>query len=343
MDSKVKVAVTVRVGAFRRRVAWVFWLQFLAVAAVCTMGRFQVIPLAPVVALIAVTNMLAWMAIRREWKPVRAMARMVNPLAGQRLDLASLQLGDSDGHTDADLATLMQGLRGYARRILSYDQRERNFTRDASHELRSPLTVIKMSIEMLSEEDDLSDFGRRSITRIQRASREMEALVEALLVLARDQDSSIEEERFVVNDVLRQEIEFAREMLTGQPVELTLEEPNRFALLGSPRVLSVLLWQLIRNACQQLERGRVVVTVRSGEIVVANHAVPAERAGEDKGIPVTSPNYCVDRHGFELAIAQRISERFSWPLELHSDPGQNNHVARICFPLPLPVGVREES
>ncbi len=338
MDSKVKAAVTVRVGAFRRRVAWVFALQFLVLAAVCTMGRFHVMPLIPVVALIAVTNMLAWSAIRREWKPVRAMARMVNPLAGQRLDPASLQLDDSEGQTDADLATLMQGLRGYARRIVGYDQRERNFTRDASHELRSPLTVIKMSIEMLSEEDDLSDFGRRSIARIQRASREMEALVEALLVLARDQDSSIEEERFVVNDVLRQEIEFAREMLTGQPVELTLEEPDRFALLGSPRVLSVLLWQLIRNACQQLERGRVVVTVRPGEIVVANHNVPAERAG----IPVASQSR-VDRHGFELAIAQRISERFSWPLELHSDPAHKNHLARICFPHPLPVGARDEA
>ncbi|TAL86984.1 MAG: HAMP domain-containing histidine kinase [Rhodanobacter sp.] len=335
MDSKVKAAVTVRVGAFRHRVAWVFCLQFLAVTAACAMGKFQFMPLAPIVALIAATNMLAWIAIRREWKPVHALARMVSPLAGQRFDLDALQLDDPDAPTDADVVTLMHGLRGYATRIVGYDQRERNFTRDASHELRSPLTIIKMSIDMLSDEEDLSDFGRRSISRIQRASREMEALVEALLVLARDQDSSIEEERFVVNDVLRQEIEFAREMLVGQPVELALEEPERFALQGSPRVLSVLLWQLIRNACQQIERGRVVVTVIYGVVVVANHAhaAAAETGNQDAA---AGPYRRADRHGFELAIAQRISDRFSWPLELQSDTEQN-HVARIRFPHPLAI------
>lgn len=341
MDSKVEATVSVGVGAFRRRVAWVFCLQFLAVTVVCAMGKFQVMPLVPVVVLIAATNMLAWMAIRREWKPVRALARMVSPPDGESGDPASLQLDDADAQTDADVATLMHGLQGYATRIVGYDQRERNFTRDASHELRSPLTIIKMSIEMLSDEDSLSDFGRRSISRIQRASREMEALVEALLVLARDQDGSVEEERFVVNDVLRQEIEFAREMLVGQPVELKLEEPERFALLGSPRVLSVLLWQLIRNACQQIERGCVEVTVTYGAVVVAIHA-HAAAVEPDNAEDTAGPRYRADRHGFELAIAQRVSERFSWPLELLSGPEQG-HVARIRFPHPLAVEAREST
>ena len=64
--------------------------------------------------------------------------------------------------TDADVASLARGLHGFATRIAGYNQRERNFTRDASHELRSPLTVIKMSVDMLGEEEGLSEFGERS-------------------------------------------------------------------------------------------------------------------------------------------------------------------------------------
>jgi signal transduction histidine kinase len=274
--------------------------------------------------------MLGWFATRREWRPVRALARLVAGWDGQQPDPNALQLHKLSAHTDADVASLARGLHGFATRIAGYNQRERNFTRDASHELRSPLTVIKMSVDMLADEEGMTDFGKRSVNRIRRATREMEVLVEALLILARESDTVIDNERFVVNDVLQQELQSARELLIGRPIELELEEPARFALEGSARAFSVLCWQLIRNACQQTEQGRVMITVTPGVVSVSNHesvqlvddAHPRRMHG-------------ADRHGFELAIAQRISDRFDWPLELQTRPGHEN-IARIRFPRPLP-------
>jgi len=111
-------------------------------------------------------------------------------------------------------------------------------------------------------------------------------------------------------------------MLEGRPLELQMDEPARFALRGSPRVFSVLCWQLIRNASQQTDHGQILITVLPGAITVSSWAE-------------YSPS-TVDRHGFELAIARRISERFAWALELHTRDG-NEHVARISFPNPLPA------
>jgi signal transduction histidine kinase len=337
MDSRVK-AVTFRVGAFRRRIAWVFGLQLLAVGIICVMGIYNVAPTAAVIAAIVITTMLAWFATRREWRPVRALARLVSSWDGQQSDLEALHLDQLSTHSDADVASLARGLQGFAARIAGYNQRERNFTRDASHELRSPLTVIKMSVDMLGEEEGISEFGTRSMRRIKRATLEMEALVEALLILARESDVGLDSERFIVNDVLRLELESARELLVGRPIELQLEEPSRFALQGSSRVFSVLCWQLIRNACQQTEQGRVVITVLPGVVSVSNHADPAIPG--DTSRPLRP--HGADRHGFELAIAQRISERFAWPLELQTRTGQQN-IARIRFPHPLPAEVSRNS
>jgi len=331
MDSRVK-GVTFRVGAFRRRIAWVFGLQFLFVAIVCMLGIYNVVPTAVVITVIVLTTAIAWFATRREWRPVRALARLVNRWDGQQLDPDALHLEQLSTHTDADVASLARGLHGFATRIADYNQRERNFTRDASHELRSPLTVIKMSVDMLAEEEGLSDFGARSVRRIKRAAREMEVLVEALLILARESDTTTDHERFIANDVLRREMESARELLTGRPIELLLEEPARFALEGSAQAFSVLCWQLIRNACQQTEQGSVVVSVLPGVVSVSNHADP--RISGDNARPLRV--HGADRHGFELAIAQRISDRFGWPLELQTRVGQEN-IARIRFPHPLPV------
>lgn len=333
MDSRVQ-AVAFRVGTFRRRIAWVFALQFLIVAVICILGIYNVVHTVIVIMVIVLTTGFAWLATRREWRPVRALARLVNRLDGQQIDPASLNLEQLPAHADADVASLAYGLHGFATRLASFNQRERNFTRDASHELRSPLTVIKMSVDMLGEEDGLSDFGVRSVRRIKRAAREMEVLVEALLILARETDSSASDQHFVVNDVLRMELESARELLAGRPIELLLEESARFALQGSPQAFSVLCWQLIRNACQQTERGSVVVSVLPSVVSVRNRMAPQMQMSGEDGCPPRVRG--ADRHGFELAIAKRISDRFEWPLELQTGQGQEN-VARIRFPHPLPA------
>lgn len=332
MNESGKSVTTFREGASARRIAWVFTLQLLAVVITSVMGIYNVAPLAAVVTVIVITTVLAWLATRREWLQVSALASLINGWGEGEPDLESLLPERMSPRTDADVASLARGLHGFATRIAGYNQRERNFTRDASHELRSPLTVIKMSSDMLAEEHDLSDFGRRSVQRIQRATREMETLVEALLILARESDPGVESERFVVNDVLAQALDAARDLLSGRPIELQLEQPARFALHGSQRVFAVLCWQLIRNACQQTEQGSVVVTVFPGMVAFSNRATP--QAFAHAGAPLRV--HGADRHGFELAIAQRISDRFSWTLELQTRAGEEN-IARIRFPHPLPA------
>ena len=325
MNAKeVDGAAIFRAGAFRRRIAWVFSLQFVAVAIVCVMGAYDQAPLPAAIAVIVIVTGLAWLATRREWRSVSALARLIREWHDGLSDPAALRPERLPQDADADLVALAYGLHGFASRIADYGQRERNFTRDASHELRTPLTVIRMAVDMLADEPGLGESGQRSVRRIHRATRELEALVEVLLILARESDPGSTTEQFVVNDVLRRELETARDLMAGTPVELQLNEPARFAVHGSVRAFSVLCWQLIRDACQHAGAGRVVVTVLPDAITVSHAAggVAAVRAGGE-------------RLSFELAIAKRISDRFAWPLELHA-PGKPG-VARVYFPDTLPV------
>ncbi|MFC3650539.1 sensor histidine kinase [Dyella humi] len=310
-------------GGFQRRLLLIFGMQLVAVGLVCLMGYYNVAPAAAVMLLIVIVSALTWLATERTWRQVSTLAQWVGNWKEGQADLDALQ-PDRLRQTDGDIATLARGFHSFASRIAGYNERERNFTRDASHELRSPLTVIKMSTDMLSDEAGLSDFGKRSVQRIRRATREMEALVEALLILAREADNGQGEQEFVVNDVLRDELANAREMLHGHPIELKLEEPAAFALHGSPRVFAVLCWQLIRHASQYTGQGIVQVTVLPGMVSVSAAAADDHEA--------SAPG----QRGFEYAIAQRISERFAWPLSLHVHGG-NRYVAEIRFPQPLPV------
>ncbi|MGC1547615.1 MAG: HAMP domain-containing sensor histidine kinase [Rhodanobacter sp.] len=319
-QDKPPASTAFRHGAFHRQLTMIFGWQLAVVVAVCVMGFYDMVPAGAVVALIVMVTLLAWWAARQQWQPVRTLAGVVSRWNEQRPNLAALHPGQLPQRTDADVAVLAQGLHDFAYRIAGYNQRERNFTRDASHELRSPLTVIKMSTDMLADETHLSEFGQRSLNRIKRATRELEAVVEALLILARESDNGQGEHDFVVNEVLRHELDNARELLHGGLIELQFDEPASFALHGSPRVFAVLCGQLIRHASQYAGQRRIVVTVLPGVVTVSGAAGSHE----------------TNQQGFELTIAQRISERFAWPMDVQTS-ADGLHIARIHFPDPLPV------
>jgi signal transduction histidine kinase len=328
MDDK-QTSPVFRAGAFRRRLTLVFGLQMLVTIIAGVMAVKNVAPVEAVLAIVVCSGILAWLAIHREWSPVASMARLIESWDPEKPDVDAFRASNLSSRTDGDVAAVMAGLHSFASRIESYGERERNFTRDASHELRSPLTVIKMSADMLADEPGLGDFGHRSVDRIRRSARELEALVEAFLILSREADNGLADEDFVVNNVLRQEVEYARELISGRPVELVFDEPASFALHGSPRVFAVLCGQLIRHALQQTDRGRITVTVMPGAVSVINPPLP----GSERTNGEPARESAVDPHGFDLAIARRLSDRFHWPLELRGTPG-SNRVASLRFPHP---------
>jgi signal transduction histidine kinase len=242
------------------------------------------------------------------------------------------------GLEHAEVAVLAEALRSFATRLEAFGERERNFTRDASHELRTPLTVIKVAADVLADEENLSAFAQRSLTRIRRSVREIEALIEAFLVLARESDTGLPEQDFLVNDVVREEVERYRDLLGLKPVDLRLEEHARFALHAPSRVLAVVIGNLLRNACLYTERGSIVVSVHEDSVRVTDTGCGMDKEDLERAFqPFYRGSGTGARgHGIGLAIVRRIADRFEWPVELESRPGKGT-VATLRFPRAMTV------
>lgn len=123
---------------------------------------------------------------RRALRPVNEMAeatRLINVGdLGQRLPriLAKDQLGELN-HAFNDLLDRLQ----------ESFERQRRFTSDASHQLRTPLTTILGQVEVALRRDRPQEEYRRVLTTVQQNASHLARLVETLLFLARtDVDSS---------------------------------------------------------------------------------------------------------------------------------------------------------
>jgi signal transduction histidine kinase len=324
---KVRAKRALRRTGFHIRSACVFLLLIVAAVSVSLLGiRGQAPPVVVVVVILATTG-LAWLAVSREWQAVRQLAQAVGRWEGGPQDAATLDLADLSQSTDPDIAALAGGVHALAARIVDSAQREHEFTRDVSHELRSPLTVVKISVDRLLDSPRLGPEDLRAARNLRHASLELEVMVEALLALARGPDLRAGEERFVANEVVRGVVANARERLSDRPVELRLEESARFALEGSARGFAVLCGQLIRNAYQQTDSGLIEIHLSPQMFSVSNSvALPVTQVTRSHRARSAS------RHGFELSIAHRISDRFAWPLELDNEGDESRNVARISFP-----------
>jgi signal transduction histidine kinase len=299
---------------------------------------FGVVPLAIVLAVIYVIAWSTYRASRQAVSPVIWLAAQVKRWDPKNPESSVLKPENLPVDVEGETLVLASSLHDYASRLGSFVERERDFTRDASHELRTPLAVIRVAGDMMAGDENLSPMSRRALKRIQGAGRDMEALIEAFLIMAREEDTGLPDDDFAVGDILAEEIEKARVMLGAKPVKLEFVKNADFHLLAPSRVLSVLVGNLLRNASHHTDEGSITVTLDQGRVTIADtgvgmsadalsHAFEPYYGGDDRKIG----------QGLGLSIVQRLSRRFGWNVRLDSVPGRGT-VATLTFPDLVPTG-----
>ena len=285
-----------------------------------------------IIVIVYLTTWMTYRASRSALSPVIALANAVRDWDPRHPDLDALLPENLPVRADGDVESLAYALHGFATRLEEFVERERAFTRDASHELRTPLTVIKASADMLTD-DDVPPFTKRAAERILRAVRDMESLIDSFLILARESESGLPEEEFSVNDLVHDEIERAHPLCEGKPVHILREERAELSLYSSPRALRVLIGNLIRNACQYTERGRVTVSVEADRVVVRDTGVGMNEEEQARAFVsfFRGEQGRGSGHGIGLTIVKRIADRLGWEVALSSQHGVGTTVS-VLFP-----------
>ena len=296
-------------------------VQPVTIAAIC-------------IALLAIAS-VTWMtyrATRRLLAPMDWLLREVARWDPQRPDMRALAPERIPDAVRGDTRKLADALRALGERMDAYIARERDFTRDASHELRTPLTVIRVAADLIAHDEGLSERSRRSLGRIQGANAEMESLMDALLLLARDENVALETEDFAVRDIVEHELERVRPLVESKGLGLDLQVDAAPDIHAPPRVLGVMLGNLLSNAARFTDSGRIAVRLSADRIEVVDTGIGMDAAALARAF---EPFYRANPDqpagpGLGLSIAHRLGQRCRWPLQLASSPGEGTR-ATILF------------
>jgi signal transduction histidine kinase len=192
--------------------------------------------------------------------------------------------------------------------------------------------VIRVATDLMLADPQTSSQAQRSLVRVQRAGRDMEAVIEAFLILAREAEIEPQSEEFDVADVVHHEVERVRPLLAGRPVKLQVIDEARPKLYAPPNVLNVMLGNLLSNATRFTDEGLIEVKVCRNRLDIRDTGIGMSPEALAR---VFDPFYRVDPgrqegKGMGLSIVRRLGDRFGWPVSLQSTPGKGT-TATIRF------------
>ncbi|MEC4726898.1 HAMP domain-containing histidine kinase [Shewanella sp. D64] len=209
------------------------------------------------------------------------------------------------------------------REIDAISQRESQFLQYASHELRTPIAVIKSNAELLEQLIPAKNLP--ALERIARASNTMQHLTETLLWLTRKEIEQPASSVFQLDTLINELIEEHSYLLKGKNVELRVV--LRPIAVSLPHTLvRILIANLIRNAMQHIDEGLILIHLQQQELVITNQGIILE--------DTTAKQSGRDGFGLGLRLVQQISQQCHWDFTVAVKP--ECYMANINFaPSPL--------
>jgi two-component system phosphate regulon sensor histidine kinase PhoR len=220
----------------------------------------------------------------------------------------------------------------------------RDFVANASHELRSPLTVIGGYLEHLAEDEAVPEIWDGPLEEMQVQCTRMTTLVNDLLELSRletDAPGDPDEQPVPVPDLVRRIVADAASQASGErTLEVDLDET--LGLAGIENELYSAFSNLVFNAVRYTDRGgRIRVRWSREPDGTACFCVTDDGIGIDaKHLPfITQRFYRVDPSrsrsqggtGLGLAIVKHVLQRHESRLTVESEPGEGS---RFCCVFP---------
>ncbi len=245
--------------------------------------------------------------------PISELAGVVQSLSLDGKDSAELQ----SFKTEDEIGTLAEKISQLLKRIAEFTRREREFTSHASHELRTPISIIKNAVEVLNRRiRDEEQSIQTPLARIERSAKDIEALINTFLMMARQGLHPEKSEACDLKEIAESVVEDNRYLLDSKNVEVELEILKQMSVKAPPSIVKIVLGNIVRNAFQYTAKGKIQISVFGDRISVC-----------DSGPGI---NDFDNRTGIGLTIVKRLCQSMNWQFVITSAPGGGTN-AKLIF------------
>lgn len=234
----------------------------------------------------------------------------------RQLELAAQARAPEDTHLLAtsvandEIGALATAFDTSHQRLQASLAREQDFARDASHELRTPVTVIEGAIDLLEADPNLSPRAQRAVARLRRSTSTMRLQIDAFLTLVREfNPDELDEVRLL--DAVDQAIERNRTLAEERGISVQLSSLVDQTLQAPRAVMVVVLDNLLRNALTHGTGPHIDIAITGQRILITNYTNPDTVPSDPTAAHVSGSGST----GLGLAIVDGLCRRCQWQLD----------------------------
>lgn len=277
---------------------------------------------------------LLWWLISRGLAPLRQLAQAIGERHPANLSPLNLKIRAQE------LTPLTNEINRLMHALADTIEREKQFTNEAAHELRTPLAVLRIHSENALAAED-AESRQHSLQKMLLALDRSDRLLRQLLTQARiDNQQGLELSELNLNQLLQGTLATLAPIALKKDQQLSLEGTEQLTVMGQATLLELMFSNLIDNALRYTQaQGEIVV-----EACQEGHRVRVDIRDNGPGIPTAALSRLCERFfrvnpqqgdgvGLGMAIVSRIAQLHGADLDIHNRP-QGGLEVSVLLPAP---------
>jgi signal transduction histidine kinase len=244
------------------------------------------------------------------WRPFRNTLEKL-----KSFDLTTQQTVSFDKTDIEEFAELNQSLQKLIDKNISVYSQQKTFIENASHELQTPLAVLKSKLNLLLQNKNITSEQAELLTAIDLPLSRMTRINKNLLLLAKIENNQFAEiETIELTEIINETLELLIDYTTTKQITIDKNLSEKLTLTCNKTLLEILVNNLLINAIiHNTEQGKIQISFSDKTLTVSNTGkTPLNNEKLFERFAVSSSQ--TTNSGLGLAIVKEICNRYQWKI-----------------------------
>lgn len=193
----------------------------------------------------------------------------------------------------------------------------KEFSENASHELQTPIAIIKAKIEAILQDEKIDEQMITKLQTINNMANRLSKINKSLTILSKLESIEYAEKREIsLNDFLQKKINDFREIAEAKNIVLEYKELENFKIIINEDLLELLLSNLFINAIKHnYEGGKIIINLKDSVLTIKNTGLPLGKDPEKMFERFEKGKSEKESSGLGLVIVKQICTLYKIKIE----------------------------
>lgn len=208
-------------------------------------------------------------------------------------------------------------------------RKQREFVENAAHELQTPLAIFQNQLELLMQDEHLTEAQAEIIQKMELSVKRLNRLNKNLLLLSKLEQGNFPPKNLNLSQILNTSIDLFRHQFDHSKLNFKQNVESDVYVDANPLLLESLLNNLLSNCIKHnLEGGSIEITLNNKQVQLSNSGLKALDT-EQLFERFQKTNSSADGNGLGLSIVKKIADLNQWQINYHFE--KNMHYFELNF------------